>query len=70
MQLTFECPACKKSFKVSHDRLHDLKCCLCGDTPPPDIMTAYANVGRTLSELYGCCECGDKVKWLPKEFND
>jgi predicted Zn finger-like uncharacterized protein len=68
MRFTFECPVCKKSFQVNHEELGNVKCGLCGDAPPPDIMTAYGNVGRTMSELYGCCGCGDKEKWLPKEI--
>lgn len=72
MDFSFDCPGCNKSFKVSHEDLATktaaLKCCACGTTPPPDIMTAYANVGKTMTELYGCCSCAPAKDWLPKEI--
>lgn len=68
MRLTFECPVCKKNFTLCHEMLGNVKCRLCGDAPPPDIQTAYANVGKTMSELYGCCDCDGGEKWLPKEL--
>jgi predicted Zn finger-like uncharacterized protein len=72
MLFTFECPTCKSKFQVRYiDLAKDpkaLKCCHCGDTPAPDIQTAYQNVGKTMADLYGCCKCGDKKTWLPKEI--
>lgn len=69
MIFTIECPTCQKSFNVSHEELAQnhsaVKCCLCGNTPTPDIMTAYQNIGKTMTELYGCCDC--QPAWLPKE---
>ncbi|HEY3424604.1 MAG TPA: hypothetical protein VGL27_07395 [Negativicutes bacterium] len=69
MVFTFECPSCKKNFEATHEELtHNaeaLHCCLCGKSPSPDIMTAYQNVGKTMTDLYGCCECGDNQNWLP-----
>jgi hypothetical protein len=69
VDFTFECPACKKNFQVGHKELAkgQLKCCLCAHTPAPDIMTAYQNIGKTITDLYGCCECSDDKAWLPKE---
>lgn len=71
MLFTFECPKCKHQFQVEPSELahqpEAMKCRICGDTPPPDIMTAYRNVGKTMSELYGCCRQGEKEAWLPKE---
>jgi hypothetical protein len=73
MIFSLECPTCKQKLKVSYRdmaaRPEKVKCCLCGDAPPPDIMTAYQNVGKTLTQLYGCCDCGEdkSAKWLPQE---
>ncbi len=74
MKFTFECPTCQHSFDFSHEDLatnpKSLKCCMCGQTPSPDILTAYQNVGKTITDLYGCCECNtDKKQWLPKKIN-
>lgn len=73
MRFSFECPKCNHSFQVGYSDLaknpEAVKCCLCGDTPAPDIMTAYQNVGKTLVDLYGCCDCNDKKDWLPKEIH-
>lgn len=70
MDLTIECPRCKKSFQVAHQDLAKrpdaLTCCLCGNTPPPNIMEAYQNIGKTLTELQGCCTCPEEKGWLPK----
>ena len=70
MEFTFECPVCKKSFMVNHQNLAQgdlaLKCSSCGSTPAPDIMTAYQNVGKTLTDLYGC-GCGNQQDWLHKD---
>ncbi|BBB91982.1 MAG TPA: hypothetical protein PKA28_06100 [Methylomusa anaerophila] len=73
MIFSFECPSCKKTIEVSHQEMKKnpavVKCRLCGDAPAPDIMTAYQNIGKTITELYGCCECSEDSsrKWLPKE---
>ena len=70
MKFTIECPACKKNFHVNYKEVAEkpssLKCCTCGTTPSPDIMTAYQNVGRIMVDLYGCCDCDEKKEWLPK----
>ncbi|MDR3564259.1 MAG: hypothetical protein P4N59_22875 [Negativicutes bacterium] len=72
MLFSIECPKCKNGFQVRYTELAKdpaaVKCCQCGASPAPDIMTAYQNVGKTMTELYGCCECGDKESWLPKEI--
>ncbi len=72
MLFSFECPKCRSHFQVRSAELAKnpdaVKCCLCGDTPPPDIMAAYQHVGKTMTELRGCCECGGKQDWLPKEI--
>ncbi|MDR3590138.1 MAG: hypothetical protein P4N41_10835 [Negativicutes bacterium] len=72
MLFSFECPKCRNNFQVRSIELAKdptaVKCCLCGEAPTPDIMTAYQNVGKTMTELSGCCECGDKQDWLPKEI--
>jgi len=72
MEFTFECPVCKKSFMVNHQDLAKgdlaLQCCSCGSAPAPDIMTAYQSVGKTLTDLYGCCGCEDRQDWLPKDI--
>ena len=69
MNFTVECPTCKKDFHVnSKEVASSFKCCECGTTPPPDIMTAYQNVGKTMADLYGCCESNDNKNWLPKEI--
>jgi hypothetical protein len=31
-------------------------------------MSAYQNIGKTLTELQGCCACPDNKGWLPKEI--
>lgn len=71
MMFAFECPGCKKPFQVRYVEMAKdpaaVKCCMCGAAPPPDIQTAYQNIGKTMTELYGCCECNDKKAWLPKE---
>ena len=72
MIFKFECPGCKKTFSVTHQDLAAgpaaLKCCLCGDTPAPNIQAAYRNIGKTLVDLYGCCDCGPDRNWLPKKI--
>lgn len=73
MDITITCPSCNKDFTVNHatlsERIEELKCCFCGDAPAPDIMTAYANVGKSITQLYGCCSCGPTDKsWLPKDI--
>jgi predicted Zn finger-like uncharacterized protein len=70
MRFTFECPACKNIFHVTHrDLAHGGQAlrCLCGNTPAPDILTAYQNIGKTMVELYDCCAGGQKG-WLPQEI--
>lgn len=69
MTFTFRCPSCSHVFQIHHTDLGDgkaMRCRQCGDTPAPDIMTAYANVGKTLTELYGCCQAG-RQEWLPQK---
>jgi hypothetical protein len=72
MLFSFKCPKCKNKFQVHYSDLakdpQSLKCCVCGDAPPPDILTAYQSVGKTMADLYGCCDCNDKKNWLPKEI--
>ncbi|MBP2650938.1 MAG: hypothetical protein H6Q74_1763 [Firmicutes bacterium] len=55
MPLTFECPQCHHNFNVDSNKLkkHQGNESLGYDTPPPDIQTAYQNVGKTITELYG-----------------
>ncbi|HWQ60823.1 MAG TPA: MJ0042-type zinc finger domain-containing protein [Negativicutes bacterium] len=69
MIFTFRCPACQHEFQVNHADLVQgaaaLKCQACGDAPAPDIQTAYQNIGKSLTELYGCCQNEDKQRWLP-----
>lgn len=71
MNFTLECPKCKQTFQVCHEDLakkdFSLQCCHCGNVPTPDIMSAYQNVGKTLSDLYGCCKCSDLEGWLPQD---
>ncbi len=70
MKLTVECPECNADFKVDVNALAQkvapLKCSHCGTVATPDIQTAYANVGRSLSELCCCCEKSAE-QWLPKQ---
>lgn len=70
MKFTFDCPHCKRSFEVDHTQLASgsFNCCLCGSAPAPDIMRAYQSVGKTMVDLYGCCECNQSTHWLPKEI--
>ena len=72
MLFTFECPKCQNNFQVRAAELaknpEAVKCCLCGDTPAPDIMTAYANIGKTMIELSEQCDCAGRKEWLPKEI--
>jgi len=72
MNFTVECPLCKKNFHVNYKEIAEkpssLSCSACGTTPTPDIMTAYQNVGKTMMDLYSCCECEDKKDWFPKEI--
>lgn len=72
MLFAFECPKCKNNFQVRYTELasnpETVKCCACGDAPAPDILTAYQNVGKTMLDLYGCCDCQEKKDWLPKEI--
>jgi|GEM_PF-2561306 len=72
MNFTVECPTCKKNFDVDATEVAEkpssFKCGACGDTPAPDIMTAYQNVGKTMMELYSCCDSEEKKDWLPKEM--
>lgn len=69
MEFTFRCPACKNVFTANHADLaadsRALKCCLCGNAPAPDIQTAYQNIGKTITELHGCCSCDQDKSWLP-----
>jgi len=66
-------PSGKKTIDVSQQQIKKesgaVKCCLCGAAPTPDIMTAYQNIGKTITEVYGCCECGEDsgTERLPKE---
>ena len=66
MNFTMECPVCKKNFHVSSKELAEkqssLRCCACGTPPSPDIMTAYQNIGKTMTDLYGNHDCEDKEK--------
>jgi len=70
---SLECPKCKAPFQIrSADLAQDpstIKCGICGNTPAPDIMTAYQNVGKTIVELQGCCSHGEKGDWLLKKIN-
>ena len=70
MNFTVECPTCKESYNINSKEVVGnpaiFKCCNCGTTPPLDIITAYQNVGKTMLELNGCCNCEDKKGWLPK----
>lgn len=72
MNFTIECPTCKNNIRINYKEVVEnpssFKCCTCGTTPSPDIMTAYQNVGKTMIDLYGCCECADKKDWFPKEI--
>jgi len=72
MLFTFECPKCKNNIQVRSAELaknpEAVKCCQCGDAPAPDIMTAYANIGKTMVELQGQCDCAEKTGWMPKEI--
>jgi predicted Zn finger-like uncharacterized protein len=72
MLFNFECPKCKNNFALDSAVLAvnpaKVKCCACGDAPSPDIMTAYANIGKTMAELHGCCDCDGQNGWLPKEI--
>ena len=67
MKFTFQCPSCKKKFDLDLKTLTHggLRCCMCGTEPAPDIMTAYQNVGKTMAELYECCEEQEQPEWLP-----
>jgi len=72
MNFTVECPTCKKNFHINYKDVaknpSSFKCGTCGTTPSPDIMTAYQNVGKTMMDLYGCCQCNDKRDWFPQEI--
>jgi len=72
MNFTVECPTCKKNFHINYKEVaknpSSFKCGTCGTTPSPDIMTAYQNVGKTMMDLYGCCQCNDKKDWFPQEI--
>lgn len=72
MKFTLQCPACQSTMELSHEDLatkpQSIKCCLCGQSPSPDILTAYQNVGKTITDLYGCCSCDTEKQWLPKEI--
>lgn len=45
------------------------KCRRCKELSTPDIMTAYQNVGESLSELYHCCSNGNDKSKNEKTFN-
>lgn len=73
MKFTFQCPSCKHVFWAGRgepDGGVAPRRRVCGDAPAPDIMTAYANVGKTLSELHGCDEAGGRQDRLPREPKD
>ena len=72
MNLTFECPKCKKKYQLNSNEVAEksspFKCSECDIIPPPDIMTAYQNVGKTMKDLSGCCDCNDEKDGMPKEI--
>ena len=64
MHPTTQCPNCKKqndvTFKEVAGKPLSAKCCECNTISPPDIMTAYQNIGKTMRDLKNCCNDKDK----------